>query len=105
MTYSQDLRDRVVAFVKGGGTKSEASRRFKISRWCVYEWMTPSTLDRPVRKAFYHKLNPVDLQAHVEAFPDAYLHERATHFAVSATCIFYALKSLKISHKKNATLP
>ena len=39
MTHSLDLRKWVVAFVQAGGTKSEAARRFKVSRWCVYDWL------------------------------------------------------------------
>ena len=37
MTHSLDLRKRVVAFVREGGSKSEVARRFKVSRWCVYQ--------------------------------------------------------------------
>jgi transposase len=38
MTYSLDLRQRVVDFVKNGGSKAEASRVYEVSEWCVYEW-------------------------------------------------------------------
>jgi len=31
MTYSLDLRERVVDFVLSGGSKAEASRRYQIS--------------------------------------------------------------------------
>mgnify|MGYP000979446792 CR=1 FL=1 len=72
MTYSVDLRERVVEFVKQGGSKSEAARRFKVSRWCVYDWLcredlTPNKQGCPGP----WKLFPESLQAHVEAFPDA----------------------------------
>ena len=32
MRYSTDLRKRVVDFIKAGGSKAEASRRFSITR-------------------------------------------------------------------------
>ena len=90
MTYSQDLRERVVAFVEAGGSKSEAARRFNVSRWCVYDWMSLK--------------EPTELREHVEAFPDDYLHKRALHFNVSPPCVFYASRRLGITHKKDVTL-
>ena len=38
MSYSLDLRHRVVLYVKDGGTKISASRHFKVSLWCVNDW-------------------------------------------------------------------
>jgi len=38
MAYSIDLRERVVDFVKSGGTKAAAHRRFMVSLWCVNNW-------------------------------------------------------------------
>ncbi|NJK57672.1 MAG: IS630 family transposase, partial [Pleurocapsa sp. SU_5_0] len=38
MTYSVDLRKRVVEFVAAGGSKAEASRRYEVSLWCVNDW-------------------------------------------------------------------
>lgn len=35
MSYSLDLRRRVVLYVQDGGTKISASRQFKVSLWCV----------------------------------------------------------------------
>jgi transposase len=105
MTYSVDLRERVVAFVKNGGSKSEAARHFKISRWCVYEWLSREKLE-----AFKQgcpgpwKLSPEVLMAHVKAFPDAYQKERAAALGVSEYVIWYGLRRLKISRKKNAAV-
>ncbi|MDE0317722.1 MAG: IS630 transposase-related protein [Candidatus Poribacteria bacterium] len=39
MRYSQDLRKRVLDFIAAGGSKAEASRRFRISRRCIYNWL------------------------------------------------------------------
>ena len=36
MTYSLDLRQRVVNFVKKGGSKAEASRRYEMGRDTIY---------------------------------------------------------------------
>ena len=37
MAYSIDLRERVVNFVKNGGSKAQAARKYEVSRWCVFE--------------------------------------------------------------------
>ena len=77
MTLSTDLRKRVVSFVKGGGSKSEAARRFGLSRASVYRWLELKTLEiKKTRTTTPWKLCPEALKAHVEAYPDAYLKER-----------------------------
>lgn len=38
MTYSMDLRERVVAAVNAGGTITEVARRFSVSRPVVRDW-------------------------------------------------------------------
>ena len=42
------------------------------------------------------------LAEHVEKYPDAQLWERAEEFGVTPQAIFYALKRLGMSYKKNA---
>jgi len=39
MTYSVDLREKVVAFVQHGGSQTEATRCFDLSLWCVRDWL------------------------------------------------------------------
>ena len=39
MTYREDWRKRIVAFVKGGGRKSKVAKLLGVSRWCVYDWL------------------------------------------------------------------
>lgn len=105
MTYSVDLRERVVEFVEQGGSKSEAARRFKVSRWCVYDWLNRETLE-PEKQGCPApwKLCPEALKAHVEAYPDAYQHERGADLGVSRHVVLYGLKRLEMSRKKNATV-
>lgn len=106
MTYSVDLRERVVSFVRDGGSKSEAARRFEVSRWCVYEWLSRETLE-PDKQGCPGpwKLCPETLKAHVTAWPDAYQHERGTDLGVSRHVVLYGLKRLGIHRKKNASVP
>ena len=44
MTYSVDLRKKVVAFVQNGGGQREAARHFGISLWCVRAWLARKDL-------------------------------------------------------------
>jgi transposase len=100
----QDLRKRVMAFVRGGGSKAEAARRFQVSRSSVYNWTSaPDGLayERPGPKGPRH-LDWGGLRTHVAEQPDATQKERARHFGVSRHCIWYALQRMELSRKKNA---
>ena len=50
------------------------------------------------------KLNLKDLAVHVDQHPDMTQSERAHHFKVSRHYIWYNLRKLKISRKKNDPL-
>lgn len=104
MTYSMDLRKRVVEFVATGGSKSEASRRFSVSRWCVMDWcnrddLKPKAYDRQRRK-FDWELLKKDVTKH----PDRLLRERAKQFNVAINAVWYAMGQLGFTHKKNFSL-
>jgi transposase len=105
MRCSPDLRQRVVEFVRGGGSKAEAARRFKVGEASVYRWLKPGGLmyQRPgPRRA--HKLDWEQLRRHVETQPDQTQAERARHFQVSRHCIWNALRKLGVTHKKKTGL-
>lgn len=103
MSYSTDLRKRVLDFVSSEGSIAEASRRFGISRTCIYKWLNaedPFNCKKPGPRG-PRSIDYDALKAHVADFPDATQNERATHFGVSKHCIWYALKKLNITRKKN----
>jgi transposase len=54
MSYSLDLRRRVMEFVASGGGKSEAARRFSVGSQTVYDWLKRKDLapKRYVRTKF-----------------------------------------------------
>jgi transposase len=105
MTYSEDLRQLVVSFIEEGGSKSEAGRRFQVSRWCLCNGLGRADLaPERIRNAQPYKLDPEALKAHVEQFPDAYQHERAQALGVSRHVVLYGLKRLKLTRKKNGAL-
>ena len=105
MTYSIDLRKRVVEHVEKGGFKAEAARIFGVSLWCVNDWCNRNNLapkTHPPRKK--RKLNWDALKTHTQIYPDAFLRERAEHFGVHIHAIEYALKQMNLTRKKKPSL-
>ena len=105
MSYSKDLRERVVGFVREGGSKTEAVRRFSVSRAVIYIWLK-STSQSPQKTGpkGHSKLDPEKLKQFIKERPDAYLDELAADLNVSAFTVAYGLKRLRISRKKNHAL-
>lgn len=103
MRRSNDIRKRVVEFVRSGGSKAEAARRFQVGEMSVRRWCNasdPYAYNKPGPKGARN----VDRQAlteNVEAQNDMTQQERARRFGVSRHCIWYNLQQLKISRKKN----
>lgn len=102
MTYSVDLRQRVVAFVEAGGAKAEAARRFSVSEGSVHNWLKRDNLAPTKVKHRDRKLNWKALEQHIQDEPDAKLKERAEYFGVHTTAIWYAIKQMNITRKKTA---
>ncbi|MCA2715663.1 MAG: helix-turn-helix domain-containing protein, partial [Microcystis sp. M176S2] len=48
MAYSMDLRERVVKYVREGGSKAEAARRYEVSEATVYTWLKRENLETTV---------------------------------------------------------
>lgn len=111
MRCSTDLRQRVLAFVKSGGSKAEAARRFGVSAPSVFNWLkaeNPLSYRKPGPRGYgrsKRKLDWTALRARVEAQPDALLKEHAAALAVSTNAVWYALRQMKMSRKKNLGLP
>jgi putative transposase len=105
LSYSEDLRERVVGFVREGGSKTEASERFSVSRAVIYIWLK-SESQSPLKTGPKgpHKVDLGNLKQSVAERPDAYLDELAGELNVSAFAVAYGLKRLGISRKKNHAL-
>lgn len=101
MSYSVDLRERVVGYVRGGGSPTEAARLFQVSRMTIHRWVGAPDLHPKPAKERKRKLVMAALAAHVRDFPDALLRERAAHFGVRINAIWVALKKLKITKKND----
>ena len=101
MTYGIDLRRRVVSFVSEGGNKSEASRLFKVSLWCVKDWCKRYELAAKPHPKRVRKVDMKKLSRRVENNNEVILRELASEFGVTEQAIWYALRRLKVTHKKN----
>ena len=102
MRYSNDLRKRVLDFIEAGGSKTEASKRFSVSRAIIYRWLAaedPFTYEKPGPRG-PRALSAEALRKHATDFPDQTLAERANHFEVSTFCIWYTLKKMGFTRKK-----
>ncbi len=104
MTYSIDLRKRVVEFVTDGGSKAEASRQYKVSLWCVNDWCKREDLTPQVQQGRKRKLDWPALSRHIQEYPDALIRERAQHFGVHNNAIWYASRQMKLTRKKNSEI-
>ena len=106
MRCSTDLRKRVIEFCRRGGSQIEAATRFQVSRKSIYNWLhskAPYTTRAPGPKGG-HKLDWEALRLYTEKDDDAMLKEIAKRFGVGTTAVWYALKKMKISRKKNVVI-
>ena len=103
MSYSLDLRKRVIKYVEDGGTQEEAASIFNVSPKTVTNWVRKKRdgdLSPKTRLAKPRKINYDSLRKYIEKHPDAYLREIAEEFEVTLQAIFYACKRLRITLKK-----
>jgi transposase len=102
--YGLDLRERVVKFIKSGGSKAEAARRFELGRRTVYRYlpaMEAGTLAPKTSWGHWRKLDPHKLHAHVKQHPDATLKELQRVFGVSHHAVWVRLRQLGFTLKNS----
>lgn len=102
MSYSMDLRERTVKFVRDGGSRTEASRLFGIDRKTIFHWLHRSDLSPTPRRIRKGKIDKLKLVSHVQVHPDTLLRERAAEFGVTPSGMWRALTRLRISKKNDA---
>lgn len=107
--YSEDLRVRVVGFLKKGHTIKETAETFGVSMRSISIW---KKMDKEGKRLIFefvprspHRINHEKLLAYVKEHPDAYLREIAAHFSVGLTTIWNALHRLGVRYKKKKNLP
>lgn len=107
MSYSQDLRSRVLEYVLSGGSKAEAARIYSVSKRTVFYWISRASkgiIDRKPGPVKNRKVYESKLKDLLFLKPDAKHSELSRHFNVHPTTIGKALKRLNITRKKNMVL-
>lgn len=111
MSYSVDLRERVVKFVMKGNSRRQASNLFEVHYNTVKSWVklyqaegrlwpNPATGLKP------YKLNREALKKEVQEHPELFQSEHAQTFGVVQSTISKALQQLGITRKKKLiTMP
>ena len=102
MTYSIDFRRKVLAVKKKEGlTFEETSKRFCVGKNSIFLW---SKKIEPIQKRTTkpRRLDLPALKKDIEEYPAAYQYERAQRLGVSPHCIFWNLKHLNVTFKKNS---
>lgn len=101
MTYSLDFRQHVLTIkVAEGLSFVEASKRFKIGKNTLFLWSKNITPQLKRNKPAT-KIDMDALREDIVRYPDAYYYERASRLQVSKTGIYWAMKRLGVSYKKN----
>ena len=108
MSYSIDLKERVLSFIEEDGSKVKASRIFKVNLRSIFLWIKrkkeKGNLENKKIVSRRRKIDGIKLKDYVYKHPDHYLREIADVFKVSTSAIFYALKRQEITYKKKFTL-
>jgi transposase len=108
MAYSEDLKQRVLAYIQAGASKIEASKVFCVSRATIYIWLgQPADHQRrkPGPKAgIGRKIDRAKLAELIQEHPDLLQRDMAQIMGVSTSGIAHALNALKITHKKKSVL-
>ena len=106
MSYSIDLRKRVVDYVENGGRIAQAAGLFQVVVATIYQWLARTDLRATQVKRRKRKLDWQALEKDVKENPNVVrLIDRAKKFGVRPSAISYALKEMKITRKKRTSLP
>ena len=107
MSYSSDLRQKVIEFIEQGNNKRDAAKVFGIGERTIYSWIKQLRDHGNLNKKSYFKNNPkideISLRRAVEESPDYFLREFALKFNVTSVGIWKALKRMRITLKKKTT--
>ena len=102
--YSQDLRERVIEFIKLGNTQKSAATTFSLNLSTVNRWYLRYRREgHCVPKARLGAKRKIDLESLISCItinPNAKLKDLAKYFEVSIWCIYYWLKRLGYRYKK-----
>ena len=101
MTYSIDFRNKVLSIRREEKLSfAKVSKRFGVGVNSVVRW-SKDLYPKARRNKAATKIDMNLLKQDIELYPDSYQYERAERLGVSKTGIWWALKRLKVTYKKN----
>lgn len=105
MSYSKDLREKVLKHIALGATIDAASKLFSVGTSSIKRWKRNQRETGSVmgagRPAGSYKIDEEKLKSYVNENPDALLEEISSEFRVTISAISAALKRLNFSRKKS----
>lgn len=109
MAYSVDLREKAVSLVEKGKPKEEVAELLEIGIATLYRWLKKKAAGESLKPAkmsgFIRKIDPKMLAEYVKKYPDHTLMEMKQNLGFGINSIWYRLKQLKITRKKDHALP
>ena len=108
MSYSLDLRERVINWVRSGKSGLNASQVFEVHYQTVKAWLkhdkdTGNSAAMPRARSKRGKVNLDVLRQELSASPESFQSELACRFGVSQSTISRTLAKLDITHKNKTT--
>ncbi len=105
MSYSVDLRVRVINWVLSGKSRRTASKVFEVHYNTVKVWVkkykeTGECIPQTRAPSVPHKLDLEALRQDVQTAPDSFQSERASRFGVTQSTISKALAKMGLIRKK-----
>ncbi len=101
MTYSVDFRKQVLRVREKEGLSVEGvAIRFGVGKASVMRWLIELE-PKKTRNKSATKIDMELLKKDVEEHPDSYQYERAERLGASQSGIYWALKRLGVTYKKN----
>ena len=108
MAYPTALRTRAVDYLQAGGTYADAETIFQVCRKTLYNWVIRRTHTGDLRPipapGKPRRLDYEALRGSIANHSDRTLHELGRQFGVSYRTIDQALKTMKLTRKKNSTI-
>ena len=105
MAYSVDLRKKVMNYIDRGNSIRKTSEVFTVGTTTIKEWKKlrteTGTLEKRPLERKSSKICPDRLVAYINEHPESFLAEIAEIFQCTPQAVFYALKRLGITRKKN----
>jgi transposase len=103
---SEDLRRRVIEYIKTGKAYRSAAKKYDISYSSVHRWYTRyketgsyQAIPYPGKKP---KLSNIEFMEYVNSHPNSTLAQIGSHFGMSAKSAHYYMKKCNYSYKKKS---